>query len=268
VTNAGYGMIVNTRRLFARLLPALRVDAICDVGSMDGADALMFRGVLHRASIYAFEPNPDRFRLMQADTALRDHDIRLLPYAVTNYDGEAEFFLVEDDPALNHLWRGMSSLYRRSGRVESAKSVAVRTARLDTFLVDKAPPDARLALWIDTEGKTYEVIEGARGVAAQVCLLHVEVESKPIISPDQKQYAEVKALLDELGFVELATDRPPGTAQFNALFVRRELPTSLRLYVSAWLALYRARRCIGSVILSVCPACVRRLQSLRSSHRR
>jgi FkbM family methyltransferase len=261
-------MIVNTRRLFARLLRALRVSAICDVGSMDGADALMFRGVLHRASIYAFEPNPENYRLMQADPALREHDIRLLPYAATNYDGEAEFFLVEADPALSYLWRGMSSLYRRSGRVGSAKGVAVRTTRLDTFLVDKTPRDARLALWIDTEGKAYEVIEGARGVAAQLCLLHVEMESAPIISSNQKLYPEVKALLDELGFVELATDQAHSTVQFNALFVRRELPTSLRLCVSTWLALFRVRRCIGRVILAICPACMRRLQLLWSSDRR
>ena len=260
-------MIVNTRRLFARLLPVLRVSAICDVGSMDGADALMFRGVLHRARIYAFEPNPENFRLMQANTALREHDIRLLPYAATNYDGEAEFFLVEADSTPNCLWRGRSSLYRRSGREGSAKSVEVRTTRLDTFLVDRLPGDARLALWIDTEGKAYEVIEGARDVAAQVCLLHVEMESKPVISPDQKLHPEVRALLDELGFVELATDQAQSTAQFNALFVRRGLPASVRLHVSAWLALFGVRRRIGAVILAICPACMRRLQLLRSPDR-
>src|SRR5262249_34747838 len=145
-----------------RLLPALRVDAICDIGSMDGADALMFRRVLRRASIYAFEPNPGNFRLMQADTALREHDILLLPYAVSNHDGEAELFPVEEDPTLNLQWRGMSSLYQRSGRVRSANGVVVRTTRLDTFLADRMRHDARLALWIDTEGKAWEVIEGAR----------------------------------------------------------------------------------------------------------
>jgi FkbM family methyltransferase len=262
-------MIVNTRRLFARLLPALRVDAVCDIGSMDGADALMFRRVLRSASIYAFEPNPGNFRLMQADTALREHDIRLLPLAVTDHDGEAELFLVEveADPAPNCPWRGMSSLYRRSGRMGSSQAVAVRTTRLDTFLADETPRHS-LALWIDTEGTSCEVIEGARGVAAQLCLLHVEVETKPIISPDQKLYPEVKALLDELGFVELATDHARSAGQFNALFVRRALPTGHRLRVRAWLAAFRVRRCIGTVILAICPACMRRLQSLVSSHRR
>jgi hypothetical protein len=128
--------------------------------------------------------------------------------------------------------------------------------------------DARLALWIDTEGKACEVIEGARGVAAQVCLVHVEVETRPIISPDQKLYPEVKALLDEFGFLELATDQARSSVQFNALFVRRALPTGLRLHMYAWLALFRVRRCIGTVVLAICPACMRRLHSLRSSHRR
>lgn len=261
-------MIVNTRRLFARLLRALRIGAVCDIGSLDGADALMFRRVLSRASIYAFEPNPENFRLMQGDAELRKHDIQILPFAAADYDGAAELFLVEADPAPNCLWRGMSSLYRRSGRMESSQAVAVSTTRLDTFLADKAPRDARFALWIDTEGKGCEVIEGARGVAAQICLLHVEVETRPIISPDQKLYPEVEALLKELGFVELATDQARSSAQFNALFVRRALPIRLGLRVYTWLALFRVRRCIGTVVLAICPACMRRLQSPRLSHRR
>ncbi len=100
-------MIVNTRRLFARLLTVLEINAVCDVRSMNGADALMCRDVLSRARIYAFEPNPENFCLMQDDRALRERAIELVPFAATNYDGEAEFFVVKADYWPN-AWRGMS----------------------------------------------------------------------------------------------------------------------------------------------------------------
>jgi FkbM family methyltransferase len=259
-----FAMVVNTRRLFARLLRVMRIGAVCDVGSMNGADALMFRHALRRASVYAFEPNPENFRLMQADPALREHDIQLVPFAATNYDGEAEFFLVKADYTVRNDRRGMSSLYRRSDESQLSAVIPVRTTRLDTFLADKSSPDTRWAFWIDTEGKAYEVIEGATAVAGQVHLLHVEVETSPCIGSNQKLYPDVKALLQALGFVELATNQAHTQTQFNAVFVRRDLPAGMRFRVSKWLALARLRHWAIKAIRDICPACIRRFRARRS----
>jgi FkbM family methyltransferase len=254
-------MIVNTRPLFARLLSLLEINAVCDVGSMNGADALMCRDVLSRARIYAFEPNPRNFQLMQGDPALRERAIELVPFAVTNYDGEAEFFVVKADYSGPNHWRGMSSLYRRSDRSELAAVVPVKTIRLDTFLADRSEPNRRLALWIDTEGKAYEVIEGAAGVTQDVHLLHVEVETLPCIGTDQKLYSDVKALLGTKGFIVLATTAADTKPQFNALFVRRDLPAGTRLRMHRMLALAGLHHLVGNAIRSVCPACARRVRT-------
>jgi FkbM family methyltransferase len=255
-------MVVNTRRLFTRLLPALRIDAVCDVGSMNGADALRFRDALPRSSIYALEPNPHNYRRMQADRALAERDIRLAPLAATNYDGEAEFFLVAADYARDDDWCGMSSLYRRPQQFGGvAATERVRTTRLDSFLADKCPPQARLALWIDTEGNAYEALEGAAGVCARVQLLHVEVETQPCISAAQKFYPQVRSLLERLGFTQLATDQPLRQAQFNALFVRRDLPVRMRWRVQGWLVHARLRYWAVRALLRVCPSCARRYDS-------
>jgi len=255
-------MVVNTRRLFTRLLPALRIDAVCDVGSMNGADALRFREAAPHSSIYAFEPNPHNFRRMQADRRLADRRIQLAPLAASNHDGEAEFFLVAADYARDDDWCGMSSLYRRPQRFGGTAAVErVRTTRLDTFLADKCPPHARLALWIDTEGNAYEALEGARGVAARVQLLHVEVETEPCISAEQKFYPQVRALLERLGFTQLATDQPLRHSQFNALFVRRDLPPRMRWRVRGWLVHARLRYWAVRAILAACPGCARRYRA-------
>ena len=254
-------MIVNTRRLFARLLPLLEINAVCDVGSMNGSDALMCRDVLSRARIYAFEPNPGNFCLMQGDPALRERAIELVPFAATNYDGEAEFFVVKADYSRPNHRRGMSSLYRRSDGSELAAVVPVKTTRLDTFLAGRTTPDMRLAMWIDTEGKAYEVIEGAVGIAQHVHLLHVEVETVPLIGTDQKLYADVKALLGTKGFIVLATSRADSKSQFNALFVRRDLPAGTRRRMHSMLALAALHRLAANAIRNVCPACARRLRA-------
>lgn len=256
-------MIVNTQRLFAKLLPGLRIGIVCDVGSMNGSDALIFRNAVPRSSVYAFEPNPENLRRMQADPALRDRSIELVPLAATNFDGEAEFFLVDADYGQRDARCGMSSLYRRPAEWAPAAVVRVGTTRLDTFLADKCGPDTRVALWIDTEGKAFEAIEGAAGVAAYVQVLHVEVENVPCIGPDQKLYPHVKALLERLGFRELATDQAPSAIQFNALFTRDGLSAGTRFQLNVSLARARLRYLIVTALARLCPACVRRYQAAR-----
>jgi FkbM family methyltransferase len=261
-------MIVNTQRLFTRLMRATRVDVVCDVGSMNGADALRFYHAAPRSRVYALEPNPVNFDLMRANQALQADAFRLLPLAASNCDGESDFFLVDADHSRGDASRGLSSLYQRSGPMYPSTGVArVRTARLDSLLASECASGARVALWIDVEGKAYEVIEGMSGVAAHVCLLHIEVESAPCIASEQRLYPEVAMLLQRLGFAELATDLPAGRPQFNALFVRRGLPARTRLSVCAALLYERTRYLAASLLRKLCPACMRRYQSARAARR-
>lgn len=246
-------MIVNTHRLFARLLSRIQIGAVCDVGSMNGADALIFRDAAPLSSVYAFEPNPDNYRLMTANRVFQERNIQVVPLAATNYDGAADFFLVAADHSQRDARRGISSLYRRADEWAPAAVVRVKTTRLDTFLADKCPPHVRLALWIDTEGKAYEVIEGIGGVAGRIYFLHVEVETAPCIGADQKLYPQVKSLLQRLGFTELATDQKPTQIQFNALFVRSGLPAALRLQIMASLLRARVRYLIVNALLRLLP---------------
>jgi FkbM family methyltransferase len=257
-------MIVNTRRLFIRLLSELRINAVCEIGSMNGTDSLNFRAALPEARIYALEPNPENFRLMSANSLLRERNIELVELAATNYDGAADFFLVEANYSQDTPRRGMGSLYQRSDpRTPATSVVRVKTVRLDTYLGDKCASGTRMALWIDAEGKAYEVIEGLGAAARHVYLLHIEVETVPCIATDQKLYADVKALLQRLGFIELATDLARSDSQFNSLFVRRTLPARVQARVAASLMRARLRRVTGGIVGKWCPACVRRYRQMR-----
>jgi FkbM family methyltransferase len=210
----------------------LRVNAVCDVGSMNGTEALAFRAALPQARIAAFEPNPRNLRGMVADPRLQQGGIAVVPLAVTDYVGEAQFFLVQADYSSVNDQRGRSSLLERGDGSSLPVPVSVATTRLDAFLADWRSPDLRLALWIDVEGKGYEALDGAAGILPNTCLLHVEVETSPCIAHGQRLYPELRSLLTRSGFVELATDAAPRQAQYNALFVRRALSFRMRTWVS------------------------------------
>lgn len=261
-------MILNTRRLFCRLLRTLEIETVCDVGSMDGSDALLFRRALPAARILAFEPNPTNLALMRADERLQRARIRVLPFAASDCRSEAPFFVVEADYAReeSRAWRGMSSLYRRSdGYSRLAEIVNVRTARLDEFLLAEKLESRPIALWIDAEGMAFEVVRGAAAVARSTSLIHVEVETRPVIGANQKLYAEVEKALNDAGFVLLATDQPRDSVQFNALFVRGGLPRARTASVFFWVAALRLRRIATSNVRRVVPRRVWRTLTRSSS---
>lgn len=229
-------MIVSTGWLFRRLLRTFRIDLVCDIGSMDGTDALACRNAVPNARIYAFEVNPDNLQAMRSNGVLSERRIELVPVAICDEDGRADFYIVDAyKPGVGY--RGMSSLHRRAESPYFAtRAVNVETARLDTFLSTRAEAGRPLALWIDAEGKSYEVLQGARGVWSNVRLVHVEVEAEPCIAPDQVLYPQVRSLLQSMGLRELATDRMR-PAQFNALFVAPDLLARFRWRVLLWMAL-------------------------------
>jgi FkbM family methyltransferase len=216
-------MILDTRRLFLRLLRVLGANTICDVGSLNGADALAFRRSAPQATVLAFEANPLNAEQMQRSSLLRQERVEVVPMAVSDSNGRADFFVV-DAPKGELARRGMSSLYQRADPLQRGAPVAVACVRLDDFLAPRLAAGDRLALWVDVEGKAFEALSGAAGILAQVGLVHVEVESENCIGATQKLHTDVDQLLRERGFTEVGVDRPKSEFQFNALYVRADLP--------------------------------------------
>jgi hypothetical protein len=89
-------------------------------------------------------------------------------------------------------------------------------------------------------------------IAERVQLCHVEVETVACIGSVQKLCSEVKALLEQFGFVELATDQLRSASQFNALFVRSDLSVRMQFRAKACLVLARLRYLLVRAIRVSC----------------
>jgi FkbM family methyltransferase len=257
-------LIVDTGRLFLKLLRTFEIDTVCDVGSMDGYDALRFRRALPAAEVIAFEPNPRNFDLMATDPRLPRRRIRVLPFAVSDRDAEAPFFVAgaryernRDLPA-----RGIGSLHRRAKSSLIAEVVQVRTVRLDGVLESSSA--ARIALWIDTEGMGFEAIAGASRVLARTQMLHVEVETVPLIGAEQKLLPDIERMLDT-DFELLSTDHPRDWSQLNALFVRKDVLREHAAEIRARLASERLRHRVKSAVRPLLPRRVHRLLAPREN---
>ncbi len=250
-------MILSTSRLFTGLLRPLRIDVVCDIGSLNGADALRFRRALPTADIIAFEANPQNYQAMLSTPALAQSGIEVLHCAAAEREGSAEFYVVPVGDAGNLARRGMSSLYQRDVADQRGTPVPVTTRRVDNVLIERAHAARNIALWIDAEGAAFEVLEGTRGVLGKVRLVHVEVETMPCIGAAQKLYPAVAAFLESQGFEQVATDSPIGLLQFNALYVRTGLPRAMRaaLWRHTWYQ--QLRRWVVRGLLAPLPARIR-----------
>jgi FkbM family methyltransferase len=253
-------LIVSTRRLFCRLLRTFEIATVCDVGSMDGSEALLFRRTLPSASILALEPNPGNFAVMAADERLRRSGIHVLPVAASDCRAVAPFFVIDADysPGRDRARRGISSLYERADWTQLTSSIQVPTVRIDELLVSEALDAGPIALWIDTEGMAFEVIRGSSGVLSSTQLIHVEVETQAIIGANQKLFLDVKCMLVDAGFMLLATDQRLDALQFNAVFVRTDHSQATMARILRYAKQEHVRRHVTRTVVRWLPLGLRR----------
>lgn len=240
-------MRVDTARLFERLLPHVAPGVICDVGSMNGSDAMRCARACPGARVFAFEPNPYNLAPMLADERLRALGVEVIGQAVAERETVAPFHVLRADYSTTNYQRGRSSMYPAAATAEHLEVVEVPVVRLDVFLARRMDAGTRLACWVDAEGMAYEVLEGASGVRANLDLVHVEVERVPCINASQRLYVDVKRLLESWGLEEIATDGNARFTQFNVVYVRTGLGARLALRIAVCKALGAASTLVAGV---------------------
>lgn len=239
-------MRLNTKLLFYQLLGSLRPATVLDVGSLDGTHALRFRKLVPGARIVAFEANPRNVAALRDSVPFQQANIELVPKAVSNRDGSLTFFV--EEASSSETWRkGISSMRARTEGSLGAVPTEVESVRLDTFVSARSDLPGPIALWIDVEGASYEVLQGIEAIHDQILLLHVEVETREFWA-GQHLKPEVESLLDSLGFACIA--RGPADDQHDLVYLRRAALQGDRRQVRSallrsWL-LTRAQNSIGS----------------------
>jgi FkbM family methyltransferase len=234
-------MLTNTKALFAGLVKEAQADCICDIGSRDGKQAILFRHLRPDARVFAFEANPMLFREMQSNPRLASERVEVYPHAISDREGTMDFFVVDVDYETNDDNRGMSSLFKRPN--DKIKEVLkVQTFRIDSFLREHAANANRICLWIDAEGAEYFIAQGMSGLKDRVYALHVETALFDMV-PNQKLYPEVKALLGSFGFVPCG-DNIDEKRWGDVVFIRDEWRKELgfrftklkwKAYLTRWL---------------------------------
>jgi FkbM family methyltransferase len=134
----------------------VRPQVILDIGANIGITTIWLKEQFANATIYAFEPMPENFRLLQKNTA-KLANVHVFPFGLGSADMRADVYANEDRK--NH---GAFSIYARETDSENlgntdklADQIEIRNAgetlkRLDISQID--------ILKIDTEGAEFDIV--------------------------------------------------------------------------------------------------------------
>lgn len=166
---------------------------IIDIGTRDGDDAEYFREKLDGKEVYAFDANP----IAIEETKSRYPDFVVIERAVSNYDGTTKFSqILSEDKDL----AGCSSIVRIHdvhGRGATAE-IEVPVLRMDTFIKSIGLNKIDIVK-VDTEGFSFEVIDGFGEHIHNVKLFHLETETFNR-HDGHKNNLEVKSFMESKGF--------------------------------------------------------------------
>lgn len=155
----------------------------------------------------AIEANPITFDEKMANAP----HITRLNVALDKEEGTAYIHIFGEDQAPGNA----STSERTDARAFSMMKVPATTLDKVTEKLDNG-----LALWIDVEGKSYEVLQGGLETLKKTDVLIIEVEEKQFWK-NQKLDHEVKKFLEDRGFVYVARDQEY-PQQYNMIYVKFE----------------------------------------------
>jgi len=143
-------------------------DVVIDVGAHIGYFTLLFADLVgKRGKVFAFEPHPENFKLLERNIKLNGfQNVILEQKAVSDKNGEDNLYISKDDSGDHRLYPS-----------DERTSIKVKTVRLDDYIKNfKTKVDF---VKIDTEGKEPFIIQGMREILAVNSQMKMIVEYLP-----------------------------------------------------------------------------------------
>lgn len=196
---------------------------IIEAGAFNGNDTKKLSSFWPQATIYAFEPVPEIFALLQEATK-NLANVQCCPYALSNQNGDATFYVAHKPNHPERVHPG-GSLLKPKERLNWSnavydKTISVPTLTLDTWAQQQGIKHIDF-LWLDMQGNELAVMQTAPEILATVRVIFTEVEF--VHAYEQSPlYPEVEQWLNTQGFKAVARDFETTTKWFfgNMIFVR------------------------------------------------
>ncbi|GAB4132161.1 MAG: hypothetical protein Fur0041_03200 [Bacteroidia bacterium] len=195
---------------------------ILDIGAYDGLTALFLNNYFPELDIYAFEPNPEAFKLLRKNTA-HSSKIHCIEEAISNEKGSIPFHVTFNKVSSSVNKILSDSLYLNdtlAAQLKIEKTIHVPTNTLDSYNLGEV-----LLLKMDTQGNETRVISGGRNTLNKTRIIIAEMSIHKIYE-NGCSYFETDSALRELGFVAIdfiVPSRKNGVVmtEFDAVYINK-----------------------------------------------
>jgi FkbM family methyltransferase len=196
-------------------LKKLNLSTIVEAGGHLGEDTIKLHKMFPEANIYTFEPTDDLY--LKLRSLVKDvKNITIIPYALSDKNGEANFYLEETGDG------GASSLLPASEffkqYVGNERETTVGTIRMDTFMNEFMILSVDF-LWLDVEGFEYYILQ--HSPLDKIKYIYTEINYQEFRKGTSK-YDDINNLLTSHGFEQVFIEPNGcdelGKWQANALF--------------------------------------------------
>ena len=143
---------------------------IFDVGTFDGSDCLDFLEIFDSPNIYAFEADKRSIDIFKKYVG--DKPINLVETALSNVDGEIEFYQSESETRrltrydYEKTWSASGSVKKPGNHLTVFPDIQfelnkVKSTKLDTWISDKNIELIDI-MWVDVNGGEEEFLDGGK----------------------------------------------------------------------------------------------------------
>ena len=196
---------------FISLQEKLKPQFVIEVGAREAKFSLTMKKLLPESDIYAFEANPSVFHLYEDEC--KKTGVNYVQLGVSDYAGVNEFQINLQKEILD----GSHSFLKRVD-CDNFDQVLVDCVTLDEYFLPKVIESDNVCLWIDAEGFSGQILEGAEKLLSQVQSIYIEVEHSRFWQ-NQMLSSEVSKFLESRDFYLLGRDLEYFPVQENYLFL-------------------------------------------------
>lgn len=204
--------------ILEQLLPPTAI--ILEAGAYDGCDTQEIAQLFPHSSIYAFEPVPHLFKLLQTYT-YASPNVHCIKKALSTTTGSAKFFVSNVPGALS----GSSSLLEPEEHltyhplVTFDTCIQVETINLDEWAYQNTIDHIDF-MWLDMQGAELDVLKAAPNIVKKTKMIYLEVAYIHLYK-NSHLFDEVRSWFESQGFI-LIFSEATSAAEGNALFMRKE----------------------------------------------
>lgn len=180
---------------------------ILEAGAYNGSDTLLMKLYWPNSKIYAFEPVPKFFKMLEK-TTLECKNVFRYQLALGEVNKKEKFNLA------NHVdskvdWPSGSLLkpkehLQKAAYVEFNSEIEVDVVNLDWWTKENNINYIDF-IWLDLQGYEYEVLKNSPNILNNTSIIYTEVEFIEAYE-NQKKYNDIVELLRKFNFIEYARD--------------------------------------------------------------